>query len=32
MKLETYATIALAIWCVVCGAILARNIIEALCR
>jgi len=32
MKLETYATIALALWCHVAGIVLADGIIEALCR
>jgi hypothetical protein len=32
MKLETYATFALALWCLVAGVILADGIITALCR
>jgi hypothetical protein len=32
MKLETYCTIALVLWCVVTGVILLENIAAALCR
>jgi hypothetical protein len=32
MKLETLATAALALWCLVTGIILADGIIAALCR
>ena len=32
MKLETLATAALALWCVVTGAILTHAIVDALCR
>jgi|APCry1669188970_1035186.scaffolds.fasta_scaffold00552_10 hypothetical protein len=32
MKLETYATLALALWCLVAGIILADGFITALCR
>lgn len=32
MKMETLATIALALWCGVCGIILTNGILDALCR
>lgn len=32
MKIENLATAALALWCLVTGAILAHAILDALCR